>query len=347
MTDKLVGGIDPGAAASAAHAAGGKESSLAEKLGSGSRSGTGNPMKKTVKDMPSIDMDAGQTRRLTLDRNTSYGMKVRRPPSDESGSYTVVSAPSAASPGKTQERVDGLLCQSCGEVSKHGRLTCVACGNYFTSTVQDSDFERSRQKARRTQELGRVIQEEELTWQAMMLKRVVARVIDLAIVLSGFAVVMMSYLSYANGVIAEDASLTALFDNVTYCVFPGVLLLVLIVYSASFEGSLAQATPGKIAVGLVVTDSDGKELSFSRAFGRALVTYMPVALTVMTIWFTRLLNPALESLSMDKLWYASQAVVLVGVFGALAYTVGLFSIAGDRQMRSIFDLLSSTRVKQR
>lgn len=370
MTDKLMGGMDPAARAAAADAAAKKEGNLAENIRASVSPGSGlkpsdtaasrprlagngpiGSLKKTVKDMPAIDsgmdMNAMQTRRLTLDSNASYGMKVKRPPSDESGSYKVLAAPESSVARSESSRPTGLLCQDCGETSKFGRLTCEACGAYFTSTVQETAFEKAKSKARRTQELGVVAQEEVLTWQQMMLRRLVARSIDLTIILSGFAVVMYSYLSYAQGVVAEDASLAGLFDNVTYCLFPGVLLLVLVVYSATFEASLAQATPGKIAMGIVVVDGQGKELTFSKAFARAMVTYMPVALTVVTIWFTRLLNPALESLSMDKLWYASQAVMLVGVFGCLSYFVNLFSMAGDRWMRTIFDMISSSRVKQR
>ena len=107
MTDKLMGGMDPAARAAAADAAAKKEGNLAENIRASVSPGSGlkpsdtaasrprlagngpiGSLKKTVKDMPAIDsgmdMNAMQTRRLTLDSNASYGMKVKRPPSDES-----------------------------------------------------------------------------------------------------------------------------------------------------------------------------------------------------------------------------------------------------------------------
>jgi len=39
-------------------------------------------------------------------------------------------------------------------------------------------------------------------------------------------------------------------------------------YHAIFESSTLQATPGKMALGIVVTDADGEQISFARATGR-------------------------------------------------------------------------------
>ena len=39
-------------------------------------------------------------------------------------------------------------------------------------------------------------------------------------------------------------------------------------YSAFFHSSIYQATPGKLALGIVVTDLDGNRISFGRATGR-------------------------------------------------------------------------------
>lgn len=41
-----------------------------------------------------------------------------------------------------------------------------------------------------------------------------------------------------------------------------------IVYFAGFESSAYQATPGKMALGLIVVDADGRRISFARALGR-------------------------------------------------------------------------------
>lgn len=45
-------------------------------------------------------------------------------------------------------------------------------------------------------------------------------------------------------------------------------LIIGIAYFAGFEASDKQATPGKMALGLIVTDTDGGRISFLRAIGR-------------------------------------------------------------------------------
>lgn len=45
-------------------------------------------------------------------------------------------------------------------------------------------------------------------------------------------------------------------------------LIIGIAYFVGFESSAYQATPGKMALGLIVTDSDGRRISPMRAVGR-------------------------------------------------------------------------------
>ena len=40
------------------------------------------------------------------------------------------------------------------------------------------------------------------------------------------------------------------------------------IYYSAFESSVLQATPGKLALGIIVTDIDGNRISFARATGR-------------------------------------------------------------------------------
>jgi uncharacterized RDD family membrane protein YckC len=47
-------------------------------------------------------------------------------------------------------------------------------------------------------------------------------------------------------------------------------LIIGIVYFVGFESSAYQATPGKMALGLIVVDLDGRRISPARAFGRYL-----------------------------------------------------------------------------
>lgn len=75
----------------------------------------------------------------------------------------------------------------------------------------------------------------------------------------------------------------------TYGAADVINLLVGIAYFAGFESSSWQATPGKRALGLIVTDSSGARISFLRALGRyfakilsgiiLLIGYIMVAFT--------------------------------------------------------------------
>lgn len=62
---------------------------------------------------------------------------------------------------------------------------------------------------------------------------------------------------------------SAIFALVLTAIWIGVLIYVIqIIYYAAFESSKYQATPGKLALGVIVTDMDGGPISFGRALGR-------------------------------------------------------------------------------
>jgi uncharacterized RDD family membrane protein YckC len=50
----------------------------------------------------------------------------------------------------------------------------------------------------------------------------------------------------------------------------GVIALLTLIYFAAFESSSCQGTPGKMAMGLIVTNEDGSRVSFGQALGRNL-----------------------------------------------------------------------------
>ncbi len=70
------------------------------------------------------------------------------------------------------------------------------------------------------------------------------------------------FMSTSIGEIGESAALGLLLAY-----FFGVPML-FILYQAAFECSKFQGTPGKMAVGIKVTDMDGNKVSFLRAVGR-------------------------------------------------------------------------------
>jgi uncharacterized RDD family membrane protein YckC/ribosomal protein L40E len=67
------------------------------------------------------------------------------------------------------------------------------------------------------------------------------------------------------------------------------VLIVTVAYFTYFESSAAQATPGKRAVGIFVTDRDGNRITGYRAFGRywaRVLSFLILYLGVLLIGFT-------------------------------------------------------------
>lgn len=58
------------------------------------------------------------------------------------------------------------------------------------------------------------------------------------------------------------------FAVLAYCFFYIALIITNWLYFALFESSKYQATPGKMAIGVIVTDKNLQKLSFARATGR-------------------------------------------------------------------------------
>lgn len=61
------------------------------------------------------------------------------------------------------------------------------------------------------------------------------------------------------------------------------------IYFAAFESSLKQATPGKMALGLIVTDTQGRRVSFGRASGRfwaKILSSLPMGLGYLLVAVT-------------------------------------------------------------
>lgn len=89
---------------------------------------------------------------------------------------------------------------------------------------------------------------------------------------------------------------TSVFDSVTGTTSYGlpdlVSPLVALVYCVGFEGSAKQATPGKMAMGLIVTDTNGLRVSYARAFGRyamkmiMFLIFLPGVIGLIMVAFT-------------------------------------------------------------
>jgi uncharacterized RDD family membrane protein YckC len=88
------------------------------------------------------------------------------------------------------------------------------------------------------------------------------------LILIGFAIVGVGYFQQTfSGINPEDNSMPA-FITLAVLAFLAATTLVSWLYYASMESSDHQATLGKMALGLIVTDVDDRRITFARASGR-------------------------------------------------------------------------------
>src|SRR5580704_6845001 len=106
--------------------------------------------------------------------------------------------------------------------------------------------------------------------------RVVAHLIDDLVLGIGIGILVLigvamvgidSIRSMAEGMKGEDFQMPAPIISAIFCVTVAAIVLVWI-YNASMEGSKHQGTLGKMALGLIVTDSQGRPIGFGHATGR-------------------------------------------------------------------------------
>jgi uncharacterized RDD family membrane protein YckC len=101
-------------------------------------------------------------------------------------------------------------------------------------------------------------------------KRFAAALIDglimgaLQVILTAVGVIDNSGLTAGPGTEEFDRYISRLF------ILGGVMFVVQIFYFAIMESTSKQATLGKMVLGIVVTDAEGKRISFGRAIGRNL-----------------------------------------------------------------------------
>jgi len=106
---------------------------------------------------------------------------------------------------------------------------------------------------------------------AHFLWRVLACLLDF-----GFAIVITALISVPLG-LAVGVTTAVLNLNsetggqVASLIGYGLGAIVTVAYFAGFESSKLQATPGKMIAGLVVTDMQGRRISFGRAFVRLML----------------------------------------------------------------------------
>lgn len=157
-----------------------------------------------------------------------------------------------------------MYCSKCGALMADGTMFCSACGQAFsTAAVIARPMNAQVATAPRVEYGG--------FWL-----RFLAYLIDGAVILIGICVVAIplvfltglgAYLSHVNpGEDWDENGAWAII--VVIFLFATASLVVTWLYHALMECSEWQATVGKKALGLVVTDMEGRRVSFWRATGR-------------------------------------------------------------------------------
>jgi len=120
------------------------------------------------------------------------------------------------------------------------------------------------------------------------------------------------------------------------------LSLVFVILVSLFESSVQQATPGKILLGLKVTDARGARLSFMRAVWRNLARFAPLLAGFIIAeslrWLSQLVAP-LSSLG------TGLAIVAL-ITGAVATCFPWISVPFSAKKQGIHDMLSDCLVLQ-
>ena len=157
-----------------------------------------------------------------------------------------------------------MYCSKCGALMADGAMFCAACGQAFSTAAVIARPMNAQAVASPRVEYGGF-------WL-----RFLAYLIDGAVIVIGVCIVAIplffltglgAFLSQINP--EEDWNENGIWVLIAvFFLFATASLVVTWLYHAMMESSEWQATVGKKALGLVVTDMDGRRVSFWRATGR-------------------------------------------------------------------------------
>jgi uncharacterized RDD family membrane protein YckC len=156
----------------------------------------------------------------------------------------------------------GVYCPNCGQQTDENARFCRHCGHQLTSSAAPALSEppagylRSNVSAMDVAEARAVV-------YAGFWRRVAAAIVD-SILVTIVSTLVGFVIGFFFGLVAPSSTDSA-------SALAGLIgLLIGILYYPVLESSSAQATWGKRALNIVVTDTDGRRVSFLRALGRNL-----------------------------------------------------------------------------
>lgn len=168
-------------------------------------------------------------------------------------------------PATSQSGVHKMFCSKCGAASDGG-LFCSSCG----ASLQVHASVSPKPDISLLQVNSSVSLEPAVSIYAGLWKRVVAILIDSIILLTGGAVVAY-IVEFIIGIILGLAGVTlnTIAAN-SQLINVSVSVVITLFYYTQMESSSKQATFGKMAMGIIVTDLKGNRISSNRAYGRCL-----------------------------------------------------------------------------
>jgi uncharacterized RDD family membrane protein YckC len=169
-----------------------------------------------------------------------------------------------------------MFCPSCGRQTPDGAQFCSSCGAYLTAPASPPAAPAASSGAAAapvfappepTTASGRRYGGFWLRFLAIIIDGILLQVASFILFLP--VVILLGVTAASTGNFSDDLAGSA----AMLFLFPLSILLNWL-YEAGFTSSSKQATPGKMAVSLVVTDLAESRISFARASGRHFAKYL-------------------------------------------------------------------------
>ena len=154
--------------------------------------------------------------------------------------------PELAAKIEALEKQQALLrrCPSCGTSATTQRLTCQSCGNYYDRGAEQTAWDLKQ--AGLSKVSSQTEEEEQLAaLKNYLIKRVLAKSIDLVVVGSIVAMEFLSYFALVKA-LSGMPQFAPLVLTLLYWFMPILTIVSVLGYQAAFEASPVQATPGKL-----------------------------------------------------------------------------------------------------
>lgn len=291
-------------------------------------------------------------RKLALDPNKSYATTMKR--TEDTPLSLIKAAPGKATGEfdpelakkieaiEAEERKTKLICPACGSVSTQMRLSCQDCGTYF-----DGGAEKSASDVRNAalQNTGGLSQEEQekLAVKSYLTRRMLAKGADLVVLSCLIACQYLLFFSVARA-FAVFPGAAYLLLSFFFWGMPVVNVISVICYQALFEASQVQASPGKLLLGLYVTDQNNQ---IARSEAIVLKTFLNILPVVCFIGvYAHFYNQRLQY-GMGLNAATSSVLAMVALACFMTYAAMHMMIGKDGKKRTVLDVMVGIRIMER